>query len=188
MMNVGEKRFDQTRAPFILHPSAFCLVRGLALCAALALALAAAPGCAKKESRYPADYARYQRIDKAVEALRTTYVKKDESAFHGLLLPSDRMDRLESQVAQDFQKYKEITLDLSIERIVVDGEQVDVFVHWQGLWKDQGDLEQRERGHGMLRLMGVQSIFLAGTDGDVPFGVSARRTETPPAAPQGAPK
>lgn len=153
----------------------------------LLLAVVAAPGCSKKESRYPADYLRYQRIDQAIETLRTAYVKRDESAFRRHLLPSDRMDRLETQVARDFQQYDAITLDLTIERIAIEGEQIDVFVHWQGLWK-KDEAEQRERGHGVLRLMGDKSIFLADTDGDVPFGITGRRSQPAPAAAPASPK
>lgn len=181
MMNDGGTGRQGMRPPF----SAWRSARIVSV--AVLLAVVAAPGCAKKEPRYPADFARYQRIDKAVDALRHAYEKKDESAFHGLLLPSLNTDKLEGQVIRDFEQYQDITLDLTIERIVIDGEQVDVFVHWQGLWKKaQGDTEQRERGHGMLRWIGTQSILLAGTDGDVPFGISTRRPEPAPPAPQGA--
>ncbi len=146
------------------------------------LLVAASVGCSKKEARYPADFARYQRIDKAVEALGAAYVKKDASAFHALLLPSNRVDRMEAGANKDFEMFKDITLDLSIERIVIDGDQVDVFVHWQGVWKrEQEDTEQRERGHGMLRWMGTQSILLSSFDGDIPFGISSRHKDPAPA-------
>jgi hypothetical protein len=147
------------------------------------LLVAASVGCSKKEARYPADFARYQRIDHAVESLTKAYMKKDADAFHSLLLPNARADKIESGANKDFATFKDITLELAIERIVIDGDQIDVFVHWHGLWKpEQGDTEQRERGHGMLRWIGVQSILLAGFDGDIPFGISSRHKE-PAAAP-----
>lgn len=149
----------------------------LLLCGACLLATVPV-GCSKKEARYPADFARYQRIDHAIEALSKAYVKKDASAFHALLLPNDRADKIEHGANKDFETFKDITLDLAIERIVIDEEQIDVFVHWHGLWKpEQGDTEQRERGHGMLRLRGVQSVLLAGYDGDIPFGISLRHKD-----------
>lgn len=154
--------------------------------AVILLCVVASLGCAKKEARYPADSARYQRIDKAVESLAQAYVKKDASAFHALLLPNDRTDKIEGGANKDFDTFKDITLDLAIERIVIDGDQIDVFVHWHGLWKrEPDDTERRERGHGMLRWIGVQSILLAGFDGDIPFGISSRPKDAPsaPAAP-----
>ncbi|MDE3018784.1 MAG: hypothetical protein KGI53_07170 [Nitrospirota bacterium] len=160
------------------------LTRSLGLVAMLLVAVSV--GCSAKEARYPADYARYQRIDKAVEALSKAYVKKDASAFHALLLPSDRTDKMEAWAIKDFDTFQDITLDLAIERIVIDGDQIDVFVHWHGLWKrEQEETEQRERGHGMLRWMGVQSILLAGYDGDIPFGISLRHKDS--SAPSSVP-
>lgn len=159
--------------------------RVLSLGVVAVLFVAASVGCSTKEARYPADYARYQRIDKAVEALGKAYVKKDASAFHALLLPSNRIDKMEAGANKDFETFKDITLDLSIERIAIDGDQIDVFVHWQGLWKrEQEDTEQRERGHGMLRWLGTQSILLSSFDGDIPFGISSRHKDStaPPSA------
>jgi hypothetical protein len=87
---------------------------------------------------------------------------------------------MELDVEKDFDAFAEITLDLSIERIFIEGETIDVYVHWQGLWKrDAADTGQRERGHGMLRLQGVHSILLQGFEGDVPFGMF-RRAPTEP--------
>jgi len=175
--------FDQ---PFLYCAMSCRLSRFLSLGVVAMLLVAASVGCSKKEARYPADYQRYQRIDKAVEALVKAYVKKDASAFHALLLPSNRIDKMEVGANKDFDTFKDIALDLAIERIVIDGDQIDVFVHWHGLWKrEPDDTEQRERGHGMLRWMGVQSILLAGIDGDIPFGISLRQKDStaPPSAP-----
>lgn len=156
--------------------------RFLSLGVVALLLVAASVGCSKKEARYPADYARYQRIDHAVESLGKAYAKKDASAFHALLLPSNRIDKMEAGANKDFETFKDITLDLSIERIAIDGDQVDVFIHWEGLWKrEPEDPEQRERGHGMLRWMGTQSILLSSFDGDIPFGISSRHKDPAPA-------
>lgn len=162
------------------------LSRFQSVSAVVLLCVVAAVGCSKKEARYPADSARYQRIDKAVESLANAYVKKDAAAFHVLLLPNERADKIENGANKDFDTFKDITLELAIERIVIDGDQIDVFVHWHGLWKrGPDDTEQRERGHGMLRWIGVQSILLAGFDGDIPFGISSRPKDasSSPSAP-----
>jgi len=133
-------------------------------------------GCGGKEPRYPADHARYQKIDAAVEGLRQAYVKRDLSGFRAWLLPSGLLDRVELDVEKDLQSFEEISLDLSVERIVINGETIDVFVHWQGVWKkNQADVGLRERGHGMLRWAGTHSILLKSAEGDLPFGMTARR-------------
>jgi hypothetical protein len=139
-------------------------------------AVGSAPGCSSKGPLYAEDHARYQRIDAAVEALRIAYVRKDLSGIEGLVLPLDQLERLEHDIEKDFRSFEEISLDFSIERILVEGDGIDVFVHWQGQWKRaRADPGFRERGHGVLRWTGVQSILLKGIGGDLPFGMAVRR-------------
>jgi hypothetical protein len=185
----AEARLDAPDRRFLYCRMERVSQRQLLLIALAVLALiTGAMSCSKKEARYPADAARYKRIDKAVEALRKAYVQKDASAFHAWLLPTDQVDRMESHVLKDFQQYQDIAVELSIERIVIDGEQIDVFVHWQGIWKkDEGATERRERGHGMLRWKGMNSILLTGYEGDIPFGLAARPADAPPTPPPGTP-
>ncbi len=133
-------------------------------------------GCSSKEVRYPLDHARYRRIDAAVESLRKAYVGKDQSRIQSVMLPSDPLDRLQREISKDFENFQEISLDFTIERIVIEGETIDVFVHWQGQWKrTPDDPGLRERGHARLRWVGVQSILLNSVDGDLPFGMASRR-------------
>jgi len=133
-------------------------------------------GCSSKGPLYGEDHARYQRIDAAVEALRIAYVRKDLSGIEGLVLPLDQLERMEREIENDFRTFEEISLDFSIERILIEGDGIDVFVHWQGQWKRAAaDAGFRERGHGVLRWVGVQSILLKGIGGDLPFGMAVRR-------------
>ncbi|MGH7255495.1 MAG: hypothetical protein ACREI3_06930, partial [Nitrospirales bacterium] len=107
--------------------------------------------------------------------LRTAYVEKDLARLQALLLPLDPLERLAQDAQKDFAMFAEIQLHLAIERIVVDGETIDVFIHWQGQWtrtKDEGGV--RDRGHGMLRWIGTQSVLLQNVEGDLPFGMAAR--------------
>lgn len=145
-------------------------------------------GCSAKEARYPADFARYQRIDAAVETLRASYAKKDPKAFAGLMLPLEPLELMQAEVGKDFDTYQDISLDISIERIVIDGNTIEVYVHWSGQWKKSpAEDGVRERGHGMLRWVGVQSILLSSVEGDLPFGMASRQAGTaspePPKAP-----
>ncbi|MEP6888491.1 MAG: nuclear transport factor 2 family protein [Nitrospirales bacterium] len=134
-------------------------------------------GCGAKGPQYPEEHARYVRLDLAVEALRRAYTRKDLSAMEALMLPSDALDRMVSDVSQDFQQYGDISLDFSIERVLIEGDQIDVFFHWQGQWKKNGtDTGVRDRGHGMLRWTGAQSPLLSDLGGDLPFGMAVRHT------------
>jgi hypothetical protein len=136
-------------------------------------------GCGGKTIQYPEDHERYLRIDRAVESLRQAYVKKDSSDLASLMMPIDQLDRLREEAQGDFETYSAITLDFAVERIMIEGDDIDVFVHWQGLWKkDPDDPGLRQRGHTRLQWVGTKSILLRGVQGDSPFGMKARQTTT----------
>ena len=145
----------------------------IGLCLAV---IAGALGCQAKESTYPADFARYQRIDKALETLEKAYVTKDEKTIASLMLPLEDLDRTELEMVKDFNTYADIKTEFSIERILIEGNTIEMYVHWQGQWK-KTPIEDgvRERGHGMLRWVGVQSILLSSIEGDMPFGMATRQ-------------
>jgi hypothetical protein len=137
--------------------------------------------CGSKDPRYPEDHARFQRIDAAVDGLRRAYVEKDLAHIQSIMLPLDQLERLQGDITKDFDVFKEIALDFAIDRIVIEGDTIDVFVHWQGEWKRaQGDAGIRERGHGMLRWVGIHSILLSRVEGDLPFGMALRHADTLP--------
>jgi len=138
-------------------------------------------GCSGKTIQYPEDHERYLRIDRAVESLRQAYVKKDVSDLASLMMPIEQLDRLREEAENDFETYSTITLEFAVERIMIEGDDIDVFVHWQGLWKkDADDPGFRQRGHTRLQWVGTQSILLRGIQGDAPFGMKGRQTTTDP--------
>ena len=138
-------------------------------------------GCSGKVIQYPEDHERYLRIDRAVESLRQAYVKKDASDLASLMMPIEQLDRLREEAQGDFETFSDITLDFAVERIMIEGDDIDVFVHWQGLWKkDTEDPGLRQRGHTRLQWIGTQSILLRGVQGDSPFGMKARQTTADP--------
>ncbi len=138
-------------------------------------------GCSGKTIQYPEDHERYIRIDRAVESLRQAYVRKDASGLASLMMPLDQLDRLREEAQGDFETFSAITLDFTVERIMIEGDDIDVFVHWQGLWKkDADDPGLRQRGHTRLQWVGTKSILLRGVQGDSPFGMKARQATTDP--------
>ncbi len=143
--------------------------------AAVALVAPTAMSCSKKELRYPEDHARFVRIDRAVEDLRTAYVEKDSEALKELLLPFEPLAQLSQDIRTDFKTFQTIDVEFTIDRVIIDGDEIDVYLHWQGFWKRAPeDVGIRERGHGMLRWMGTQSILLKEVQGDLPFGMATR--------------
>ena len=164
-------------------PYEFPLFRVLVLLASISLF---GVGCSGKAIQYPEDHERYLRIDRAVESLRQAYVKKDPSDLASLMMPIDQLERLREEAQGDFETFSAITLDFVVERIMIEGDNIDVFVHWQGLWKkDADDPGLRQRGHTRLQWVGTQSILLRGVQGDAPFGMNARQaTIDPTPSPQ----
>ncbi|QPD02664.1 MAG: hypothetical protein Nkreftii_000438 [Candidatus Nitrospira kreftii] len=140
-------------------------------------------GCPSKTIQYPEEHDRLLRLDQALESLRSAYQRKDRSAFHSLLLPQDQMEELQRQAEMDFETFHAITLEFKIERVVIEKDDIDVFVNWQGNWKkDANDAGMRQRGHARLQWAGAASILLRGVEGDLPFGMKTKQllSETPP--------
>lgn len=146
-----------------------------------ALLASSAISCSKKEPRYPEDHARFLRIDAAVERLRTAYVEQDSQALGTLLLPSEPLEPLKRDIRKDFETFQSIDVEFTIDRITIDGDDIDVYLHWQGFWKRApADVGLRDRGHGVLRWTGTQSILLKEVQGDLPFGMASRLLLTRP--------
>src|SRR5262249_23619539 len=143
-----------------MFPHKFSLIPVLLLIGAISLVCV---GCSGKKISYPEDHQRYVRIDRAVESLRQAYVKKDLSDLASLMMPTDQLDQLKEEAQGDFVTYSAIMLDFATERIMIEGDNIDVFVHWQGLWKkDADDPGFRHRGHTRLQWVGTEAILLRG--------------------------
>jgi len=142
--------------------------------------------CSSKTPQYPADHARIRSIDRAVDALRDAYQEKNRSGFRALMQSGDQFDLLQRQVEEDFEVYHAISLEFKIERVVIEGDEIDVYVHWQGVWKMQtDDAGIRQRGHARLQWVGTDAVFLRGVQGDLPFGMKAKQalSESPLSQP-----
>jgi len=148
----------------------------------LAIALG---GCSSKEIQYPEDHERIRRIDRAMESLRDAYQQKNREAFRSMMLQLDQLEQLQRQAQDDFDTFHSISLEFQTERIMIEGDDIDVYVHWQGMWKkDADDLGVRQRGHARLQWAGTQLILLRGVQGDLPFGMRAKQTLSEVSPPQ----
>lgn len=146
-------------------------------------------GCPSKTIQYPEEHARLLNLDQALESLRSAYQGKDRSAFHSLLLQSEQMEELQRQVEMDFEAFHAITLEFKIERVMLEKDDIDVFVNWQGTWRnDADDTGMRQRGHARLQWAGTPSILLRAVEGDLPFGMKTKQLLSEPLSPQAAPR
>jgi hypothetical protein len=167
--------------------SSSSLRRSLCRCIGFGLLFVLLGGCGSKGPVYPEDHLRFTRIYDAVESLRKAYVEKDLAGISHLVLSSDQLDQLLADAEADFRTYDTIALELAIERILIDGDNIDMYSHWQGQWKPHGtDVPIRERGHGRLQWVGNQSILLKAVDGDLPFGMGTRQMRLNRPGPPGA--
>lgn len=146
-------------------------------------------GCPSKTVRYPAEHERLLRIDQALESLRSAYQRKDRSAFRAMLLPQDQLDELRRQADMDFEAFSAISLEFKIERVAIEKDDIDVFIHWQGTWKRDGnDMGIRQRGHARLEWVGTHSILLRSAQGDLPFGMKTKQMLSEPPSPPTQPR
>lgn len=132
-------------------------------------------GCQSTPPKYPEDHARFDRIVKAVSALESAYIKKDLVSLQDLMLPVESLDRTQLDMQNDFATFSDIRLDLTIDRITIQGGHATVNIRWEGEWKQGTEpVGLISRGHGELIWSGNQVILLSGVDGDLPFGMTSR--------------
>lgn len=151
-------------------------IRGATAALLPAILLSASFGCGSKLIQFPEDHERFLRIDKAVESLRQSYVKKELSTMASLMVPTEQLERLQRDAAQDFEAYDSLALQFTIERIMIENDDIDVYVHWQGVWKKTSDDPgSRQRGHIRLQWVGTTVILLKAVQGEAPFGMKGRQ-------------
>ena len=149
----------------------------LSLFSLLLLLVVAAAGCQffSSDKKVSADHARFERIVQAVEALRLAYEKHNFDAIRKLTLPLKGFQRFEGQIQRDFDTYPTISLNVTIERIYIQGDRIRVNVRWEGTW--QRSLQETpvtDQGHGVWVWSGTQDILLASVEGAMPFGKAGR--------------
>lgn len=93
-----------------------------------------------------------------------------------LMVQEGSLDALKRNAEADFEAFHSISLDFKIERIMIDGENIDVYVRWQGLWKKTAEEQgARQRGHARFQWTGTGTILLRAAQGDLPFGMKAKQ-------------
>lgn len=156
----------------------FNLIRSIVSVGLVGLMGLGAVACSKPSAINPMDAERVRKIDTTVEQIRKAYTGKDPSVFQGLFMPLESLRKMEAAIQRDFALYDQISLDFTIDRVMVEGPDVAVYFHWQGQWQVRGeDQPLRERGHAVFRMVGHQSLTLSAVDGDAPFGMSARQIQ-----------
>lgn len=166
-----------------------CRLPPLSFLAWLVLLALVSAGCPSKTIQYPEEHDRLLRLDQALESLRSAYQRQDRSAFRSLLLPLEQMEELQRQAELDFETFHAITLEFKIERVMIEKDDIEVFINWQGTWKkDADDVGMRQRGHARLQWVVTPSILLRAVEGDLPFGMKTKQQLSEPLSPQAPPR
>ena len=132
-------------------------------------------GLFSSDKKVSKDHERFERIVQAVETLRSAYEQQKFDAIQKLLLPLEGFQQLEDQIRRDFSTYATISLPVTIERIYIKGERINVNVRWEGTWRRAPEeAPETDRGHGVWVWQGTKDILLAGVEGAMPFGKADR--------------
>lgn len=151
--------------------------RHLSLFSLLLILVVATAGCQffSSDKKVSADHARFERIVKAVEALRVAYEKHNFDAIRKLTLPLKGFQQFEVQIQRDFDTYPTIALNVTIERIHIQRDRIKVNVRWEGKWqRSPQDAPVTDQGHGVWVWSGTKDILLASVEGATPFGKAGR--------------
>jgi hypothetical protein len=106
-----------------------------------------------------------------------------------MLLPVAQLDELNRQAEMDFEAFSAISLEFKIERVVIEKDDINVLINWQGTWKrDATDMGIRQRGYARLQWVGTHSILLRSAQGDLPFGMKTKQLLSEPPSPPTQPR
>ena len=91
------------------------------------------------------------------------YEKQNLDAVRKLMLPLKGFQRLEGQIQRDFDTYSTISLNITIERIYIQGERIEVNVRWEGEWqRSPEETPVTDRGPRGLGLEWHKGYFVGG--------------------------
>jgi len=155
---------------------AFNWIRAAVGAGLVGLVCVGAWACSTPSGVSPADAEYVRKIAATVEQMRMAYTGKDAGVFQSLFMPLERLRKMEAEIQRDFAEYAQISLDVAIDRVMVEESEVAVHVHWQGQWQALDDGPPLPgRGHAVFPIVRSQALMPSAVDGDAPFGMSARR-------------
>lgn len=108
-----------------------------------------------------------------INQLEHLYQERDEGML-SLFTPEYLSDTgMRDAITQDMKRFSSIKLSIFIEKIEVDGDLVNVSVHWNGSW-DDGNKALREGGNAVIVIRSGAGLRTADIKGDSPFGISKK--------------
>jgi len=75
------------------------------------------------------------------------------------------------RVRKDTETFPKADLDLTIDRVEVDGTKASVVFHWFGKWTDAAGKTTEGRGNSVFTFQDAEKMTLVSITGDSPFGI-----------------
>lgn len=118
------------------------------------------------------DAVRIRKVNDFVSELKTLYEQRDVH-LPDLFSQEFFIEKKEVKgaILRDLERFNTISLNLSIDRVEMSGENVKISVQWNGTWKDK--VKTYREGGSMVLLASYGNVIrITGIKGDSPFGIS----------------
>lgn len=132
-------------------------------------------GCGGKEAVKPtAENVKANKALGVLAEMKKAYVGRDMYGVLNLVSPSlegGGYAEFSGQVRKDIETYKKADLDMTIDRVEINGERVGVVFHWSGKWHDASGNMAEGRGNSVFTFLDGEKMALVAITGDSPFGI-----------------
>jgi hypothetical protein len=130
--------------------------------------LAFLAGCSQPEIRETDDSKRIQQVDQFLKGLEGLIGARDTSSLRNAY-PPERMREIEG-LDRVVRLIEAPRMELFLDWILMDGDQVEVALHWEYRWNrsDEDGVSVR-RGNATFQLDGVDVLRIRSIRGDNPF-------------------
>ena len=112
--------------------------------------LAVLSACAKKQVVKPSEESiKAKNAIKDISEMQAAYEAKD---IKGVLSHVSQdytrgYAELDTSLRKDFDAYDNISIDLRVDRVEIEGDKVKVVSHWFGTWRDTAGKDHKARGN-----------------------------------------
>ncbi len=142
------------------------------LLAACLLLLSIISGCAGNVILSD-DSMRIRKTVDMVNELKANYEQHDDQILSMFSAEYLSKPEMKNAILQDMEKFNTISLNIFIDRIVIDKDMGNVTVHWNGSWGDSKKTF-REGGSAVIIIRYGDGLRVMDIKGESPFGITQR--------------
>ena len=124
-------------------------------------------GCEHAPVKPTEDSKRLRQIDIFIESLRQAYENRNLQSF-STMYPQGRPEDLQT-ISSLLDSIDRPRLNFTIDRIVLQGDAVQVSLHWELNWQSQSAGPVKQRGNALFQLTGKSELRFQAIEGDNPF-------------------